>query len=122
MKDFGNCGAYGWKDNICLHRCGNGQLRRQSRPTGATTTSSDCWHGTQVFVGLPKEARDALRPIEALGSPEDLEEIKREIARTLLHVQYKVARRQMMEHAKVENLNQLETEDDILCAAVNLTR
>jgi DNA polymerase III delta prime subunit len=76
----------------------------------------------KFFVGLPKEARDALRQIEALGSPEDLEEIKREIAHTLLHVQYKVARRQMMEHAKVENLNQLETEDDILSAAVNLTR
>jgi hypothetical protein len=76
----------------------------------------------KFFVGLPKEARDALRQIEALGSPDDLEETKREIARALLHIQYKVAHRQILKHAEVENLEQMETEDDILSAAVHLTR
>ncbi len=76
----------------------------------------------KFFVCLTPEARAALWQIEALASPADFEEITREITRTLLHAQYKVAHRQIMAHMKVDNLDQMETEDDILEAAVALTR
>ena len=76
----------------------------------------------KFFVGLPSEARSALMQIEALGSAADVEEAMREVARTLIHAQYKVAHQQVMEQMKVENLDQLETEDDILSAAAALTR
>lgn len=76
----------------------------------------------KLFVELPQEARAALWQIEALGSRADFEEVMQEIARTLLHAQYKVAHRQVIEQMKVENLEQLETEDDILSAAIDLTR
>lgn len=75
----------------------------------------------KFFVRLPKEAHDALRQIEALGSSADFEEVTREITRVLLHTQYEVAHRQIMDHMKVENLDQLESEDDILNAAIDLT-
>ncbi len=74
----------------------------------------------KLFVGLPTEARTALRQIEALGNEADLEEVMHEITRTLVHVQYKVAHRQVLEQMKVDNLGQLETEDEILSAAVTL--
>ena len=76
----------------------------------------------KFFVRLPKEAHDALRQIEALGSSADLEEISREITRVLLHTQYEVAQRQIIDQMQIENLDQLESEDDILDAAVDLTR
>lgn len=50
------------------------------------------------------------------------EEVMRALTRTLLHAQYKVAHRQVLEQMPVENLGQLETEDEILSAAVTLTR
>lgn len=71
----------------------------------------------KLFVELPPEARAALWQIEALGSPADMEAVMQEIARTLLHAQYRVAHRQVTEQMQVENLVQLETEDDILSAA-----
>lgn len=76
----------------------------------------------KLFVGLPTEARAALWQIEALGNDADLEEVMRELTRTLLHAQYKVAHRQVIEQMKVEDLGQLETEDEIFSAAVTLTR
>ncbi|MUG95988.1 hypothetical protein F7734_28020 [Scytonema sp. UIC 10036] len=84
-------------------------------------TSQVAGMALKFFVGLPSEARAALLQIEALGSPEDMEEVNREITRTLLHIQYKVVHRQVIDHMKVENLEQLETEEDILSAAVDLT-
>ena len=76
----------------------------------------------KFFLSLPPEARTALWQIEALASPDDFEQITREIARALLHAQYKVAHEQIMTHIKVDNLDQLETEDDILAAAIAVTR
>lgn len=75
----------------------------------------------KLFVELPPEARAALWQIEALGSPTDFEAVMQEIARTLLNAQYRVAHRQVTEQMQVENLAQIETEDDILSAAVDLT-
>ncbi|MBD2364798.1 hypothetical protein H6G36_27130 [Anabaena minutissima FACHB-250] len=76
----------------------------------------------KFFAYLPPEARAVLWQLEGMGSTADLEEISREITRILLNAQYKAAQRQIMDHMKYENLDNLETEDDILEAAVNLTR
>lgn len=75
----------------------------------------------KLLVGLPKEARAALWEIEAIGNDEDLKEVTEAITRTLLNVQYKIARRQVLQEMNTEYLGQLETEDDILAAAVTLT-
>jgi hypothetical protein len=84
-------------------------------------TSQIAGMALKFFVGLPSEARAALLQIEAFGSPDDLEEVNREITRVLLDAQHKVVHRLVMEHMKVENLEQLETEEDILSAAVDIT-
>ncbi|MEG3437887.1 hypothetical protein V0288_12235 [Pannus brasiliensis CCIBt3594] len=73
------------------------------------------------FVSLPPEAREALWQIEALGDEDDLAEVRREMTRTLLNVRYNIARRQVLAEMNVEGLGELETEDDSLAAAVNLT-
>ena len=80
--------------------------------------------GTAVkfFVGLPEEARAAWRQIEALGTPEEIEQISQDIARTLLHAQYAMAHKQVVQELKTEPLGILETEDEFLDTAVTLTR
>jgi hypothetical protein len=75
----------------------------------------------KFFVGLPAEARAALWQISALGNEADWEEISCSITRTLLNAQYKVAHRQLLEQIKVDHLEPLETENEILAAAVVLT-
>ncbi|MHC5854300.1 hypothetical protein [Nostoc sp.] len=85
-------------------------------------TSQIAGMALKFFACLPAEARAALWQLEGMGSTADFEEISREITRILLHAQYKVAHRQIMDHMKFEHLDQLETEDDILEAAVALTR
>jgi hypothetical protein len=84
-------------------------------------TSQIAGMALKFFAYLPAEARAALWQLEGMGSNADFE-VSREITRILLHVQYKVAHRQIMDHMQFENLDQLETEDDILEAAVALTR
>ncbi|MDF5725889.1 MAG: hypothetical protein PUP91_36675 [Rhizonema sp. PD37] len=85
-------------------------------------TSQIAGMALKFFVGLPLEARIILLQIEALASADDLEELNREITRTLLHFQHKIVHRQMIDQMNVDNLDRLETEDDILLAAVELTR
>jgi hypothetical protein len=75
----------------------------------------------KLFVGLSSEARAALCQIQALGNDGDLEEVMGEITRTLLLAQYKIAHRQVIEQMQVDKLGQLETEDEILSAAVTMT-
>ena len=79
--------------------------------------------GTAVkfFVGLPEEARTAWRHIEALGTPDEIEQISQDIARTLLHAQYAMAHKQVVQELNTETLGTLKTEDEILDAAVSLT-
>lgn len=89
--------------------------RLEHRPT-----SQIAGMALKFFTYLPPEARAALWQLEGMGSTTDFEEISREITRILLHVQYKVAHRQIMDSMQLENLDQLETEDDILEVAVNL--
>ncbi|WP_404785262.1 hypothetical protein [Altericista sp. CCNU0014] len=80
--------------------------------------------GTAVkfFVGLPEEARAAWRQIEALGTPDEIEQISQEIAKTLLHAQYAIAHKQVVQELQTQQLGALETEDELLDAAVSLTR
>ncbi|ACK73735.1 conserved hypothetical protein (plasmid) [Gloeothece citriformis PCC 7424] len=75
----------------------------------------------KLFVSLPKEAREALWQVKTLGNEQDWESLIKEITRTLLNVQYKLATQQVVEQMKVEELGNLESEDEILQAAVNLT-
>lgn len=76
----------------------------------------------KFFTSLPPEAHAALRQIETFGSSHDFKELAREITRTLLDSQYKIAHQKIMEHMKVDGLDKLETEDDIVVAAIALTR
>lgn len=76
----------------------------------------------KLFVSLPKEAREALWQIETMGNEQDWESLIREVTRTLLNVQHRLATQQVVEQMKVEELGDLDSEDEILLAAVNLTR
>lgn len=76
----------------------------------------------KLFVNLPEEARTAWRQIEALGTPAEIEQISQDIARVLLHAQYAMAHKQVIQEMTAEHLGALETEDDLLNAAVSLTR
>jgi predicted transcriptional regulator len=75
----------------------------------------------KFFVNLPEEARTAWRQIEALGTPAEIERISQEIARTLLHAQYEMAHKQVVQEMTTEHLGALDREDDLLNAAISLT-
>jgi hypothetical protein len=76
----------------------------------------------KFFVSLPKEAREALWQIETMGNEQDWESLMNEVTRTVLNVQYRLASQQVIEEMKVEKLGNLDSEDEILQTAVNLTR
>lgn len=76
----------------------------------------------KLFVFLPKEAREALWQIETMGNLQDWESLMNEVTRTILNFQYKLASGQVIEQMNVEKLGDLDSEDEILTAAVNLTR
>jgi hypothetical protein len=44
------------------------------------------------------------------------------IARTIVDAQYQAAHTQVMEQMQIEHLEPLNTEDDLLAAAVNITK
>lgn len=73
-------------------------------------------------VKLPPEAHAAIRQIEALRSPSDFEAATKEVTRALLHIQYQVAHRSVIDQMRVKNLDRLKSEEDILTEAVALTR
>lgn len=75
----------------------------------------------KFFVSLPAPARTAWYQIVALGEQCNREQVAREIARTLLNAQYEIARKQVVSQIEVEQKQSLESEDDILSAAVRLT-
>lgn len=70
---------------------------------------------------LPAEAYAALQHIEAIASSEDWQKITYQIARTLVNAQYEITHRQIMEKMKLDNLDEMESDDDILAAALKLT-
>ena len=75
----------------------------------------------KLFVSLPKEAREALWQIETIANGQDWESLMNEVTRTILNVQYRLASQQVIEQMKVEKLENLDSEDEILQTAVNLT-
>ena len=76
----------------------------------------------KLFVSLPKEAREALWQIETMGNGQDWESLMNEVTRTVLNFQYRLASQQVIEQMNIEKLGDLDSEDEILQAAVNLTR
>lgn len=76
----------------------------------------------KLYVGLPPEVRAAWQEIEAIGSDTLREETMRELVRVFVNARYKLARQEVLKHMKYEKLDELETEEDILDAAVELTR
>ena len=75
----------------------------------------------KFFSKLPDEARSAWRQIEAFGTPADLDQTLMEITRILIHAQYEMAVQNMAQEAKTEHLGPLDTEDDLMAAAISLT-
>lgn len=75
----------------------------------------------KLFVSLPAPARNAWCQINALGNKVDREEVAHEITLALLNAQYKIAQRQVVSQIEIEDSELLETEDDLLSAAINLT-
>ncbi|MBW4554062.1 MAG: ribbon-helix-helix domain-containing protein [Aphanocapsa sp. GSE-SYN-MK-11-07L] len=75
----------------------------------------------KFFISLPTEARTAWRQIEALGTPDEIERISEDIARALLHAQYEMAHKQIIQEMTIEHLGGLDSEDDLLGTAVALT-
>ena len=75
----------------------------------------------KFLLKLPAEAYTALQHIEIIASPEDWQKITYQIARTLVNAQYEITHRQIMEKMKVDNLDEMESDDDILAAALKLT-
>lgn len=70
---------------------------------------------------LPTEAYTALQHIEEIASPEDWQKLSYQIARTLVDAQYEITHRQIIEKMKVDNLHEMESDDDILAAALKIT-
>jgi hypothetical protein len=94
----------------------NSIAKQEHRKTAAVAGTA-----LKLYAELSSEARGAWWQIQAVGTSEDLEDIRREMTRALLNVKYKLAHRQVMEQMKSEHLDRLETEDDILSAAIDLT-
>lgn len=74
----------------------------------------------KFFVSLPAPARNAWCQLDALGDRDERERAISEITRTLLNVQYDIAQKQIISQMKLDA--ELESEDDLLAAAVKLTQ
>jgi hypothetical protein len=75
-----------------------------------------------LFVGLPPSVRDAWLKISTTGSEQQLKTLMDKMARTIIDAQYQAAHAQVMTEMQIEQLEPLGTEDEILAAAVNLTK
>lgn len=80
--------------------------------------------GAVVELGgdLPHEAWTALLQIKAMGTIEDWQALKQDLTRTLLNHRYRLLQQKMSTQGDRQWLDTLETEDDILNAAVLLTQ
>lgn len=74
----------------------------------------------RFYVHLPTEAHAALRQVEKQGTAEDIDALAREITRTALDAEWKVAHSQIV--AAMPPDSALADEGAILAAAVRLTR
>ena len=70
---------------------------------------------------ISPEAREFWANIEAEGTPEEVEEARREIARVLLNVNYLMGIRAIKKTAQIEGKELLETDEDIIALSIELT-
>ena len=75
----------------------------------------------KFFVKLPQSAREAWYQIEAIGDEADKERAVQKITQILVDERYSLLQKKVVEEMKVNSVGQLETEDDILAAAIELT-
>lgn len=75
----------------------------------------------KFFVKLPISAREAWYQIEAVGDEGDRERAVEKITQALLHERYEICQKAVVGEINIDSLGELETEDDILTAAVELT-
>ena len=80
--------------------------------------------GAVVELGgdLPHEAWSALFQIKALATEEDWQALQEDLTRTLLKHRYRLHIAQMKDQVDHQWLATLETEDEILATAIDLTR
>jgi len=75
----------------------------------------------KFFVKLPMSARQAWYQIEALGDEADQERAIALITQLLIDERYSLLQNKVIEEMKIDLIGELETEDDIVNAAVKLT-
>jgi predicted transcriptional regulator len=75
----------------------------------------------KFFVKLPATARESWYQIETLGEQAQKEAVIEQITRSLINMQYEISQRKIVDQMNIETLEPLETEDDILAAALKLT-
>lgn len=73
------------------------------------------------YLQLPSEAHSALRYVQGLGTDEDVDRVSRKIARLLLDAQFEVAEQRLVASMSSLGLDRLESEDDIIAEANELT-
>jgi|GEM_PF-743832 len=73
------------------------------------------------YVRLPVEAHAALRRLEAIATPEDLNLMRREVTRAISDASYRAAVRQSAPRVREIYGDALQTDDEILAEAVRLT-
>jgi hypothetical protein len=80
--------------------------------------------GTAIKLGaeLSPEAWSVLLQLNSQGSEEDWQAIREEMTRLFLHYRYRLTQRKIATQIDSQWLDSLKTGDDILSAAVELTR
>lgn len=71
-----------------------------------------------LYVRLPVEAHAALRRLEAIGTPEDVNLMLREVTRAISNASYSAAVRQSGPRVREHFGSALQSDDDILRTAV----
>lgn len=89
---------------------------REGRTPSQLTAAS-----LKLYLDLPSTVREALRDVDALGTPEDRHNLLRAIGRTVASAQYEIARRRVSEGMRLEREDDLDTDEAILAEAVRAT-
>ena len=71
---------------------------------------------------MPPSAREAWLKLSNTNSQQQMKVVMDKIAHTIIDAQYQTAHAQAISQMQIEHLEPLETEDDILSAAVNMTK
>lgn len=74
-----------------------------------------------LYVRLPGAARAGLRTVEALGTPEQVERLTRELARVIVASEFAVAQEQLVATMHVPDSVLSMDEDELLDEAVRFT-